>query len=176
MSAIDLFLLGCLAERSISAYDLANFILGNHIDEMVKISTPAVYKNLIKLGEKGFLEVQGSKAGKMPEKKIYSITGKGREELKSLLEKEAAKDLAFSMDFNCFILNLSKVTKAEAFKLLEEFKLGLSEKRRFMAEMTEFYSNVPFEGRAIMRQYRMVLDTLSRWLEGFMAEYANERP
>ncbi len=55
-SSIDLVLLGLVHDQPRAAYDLhKKHIEVRHLSEWVKISTPSVYKRVIKLQELGYL-------------------------------------------------------------------------------------------------------------------------
>lgn len=171
MSTINLFLLGFVLEKSRSAYELATFVEDHSIPRMIKISAPAVYKNLVKLSQEGYLDTLKVKEGEMPEKTIYSITGKGVELFYQLLEEYSRKQVKFHFDFNAVIISLDKVDKSKAQcylqNLLEEFHL----RKKLIEINREAFKDIPVEGRAIIRQFNMINNTLIEWLEVFMQEY-----
>lgn len=186
MSAIDLFLLGFFVEPAreidervklptrFSAYEIANFIGENELQEMIKISTPAVFKNLIAMAEKGYLVIETVRDGNFPEKKIYSITEKGRKYFRDLMKKISLSALKYRFDFNSFILNLDKITPGEAFNLLNVLKKEFEKKREFFQFIMKKYDFIPLTGRSIIRQSYMVNETMIKWITDFIEEYKNE--
>ena len=174
MSSINLFLLGFIIEKDWNAYELAKFLETHKLNSMIKISAPAIYKNLIKLAKKEYLKVNTVKESEMPEKKVYSITSKGKNYFHELMEKFATDKLKYHFDFNSFILNLDKIEKKERFilldKLMEQLK-GISE---FYDLCLKEYHYIRLTGRAIMKQHKMLNETMIKWLSEFIELYRNE--
>jgi len=171
MSTINLFLLGFIRERPRSAYEMANFIEDHNIPRMIKISAPAVYKNLIKLSREGYLETEKVKEGEMPEKTIYSITEKGQEFFYQLLEEYSRKQVKFHFDFNSVIISLDKIEKSEAEHYLRNLREEFYDRKKLIEKNMDLLKDIPTEGRAIIRQFYMINNTLIEWLEEFMEEY-----
>ena len=65
------------------------------------IADSTVYATLKNLKKRGFLEGTVEKAGNMPDRTIYSLTGKGKAELKETIKKSI---LQFSYDTNVFTI------------------------------------------------------------------------
>jgi DNA-binding PadR family transcriptional regulator len=171
MSTINLFLLGFIRERARSAYEMANFIEDHQIPRMIKISSPAVYKNLVKLAREGYLATEKVKEGEMPEKTIYSITPRGEERFYQLLEEYSKKQVKFHFDFNAVIISLDKLEKAEAERYLRNLRAEFYQRKALIEKNMDALSHIPVEGRAIIRQFSMINNTLIEWLEEFMEEY-----
>mgnify|MGYP001532015805 CR=1 FL=1 len=55
MATIDLIVLGMLKKEPLSAYDLQKLVEYRNISKWVKISTPSIYKKVIRLEEKGYI-------------------------------------------------------------------------------------------------------------------------
>jgi len=175
MSSINLFLLGLVKKKPISAYDLAKFIDENQLNQMIKISDPAVYKNLIKLKQKGLLRSKSTQTENMPEKTVYSITKKGEDNLNDLVTKYARQDFDIHFDFNSFIINLDFLSKEDAVKKLHDFKNVLLEKKKKYECFSKEFSTIPFVGKGIVKQFYKINDTLIDWLEEFTLEYLETR-
>jgi DNA-binding PadR family transcriptional regulator len=171
MSSIDLFLLGFLKEKPISAYDLAKKIKENQLDQMIKISTPAVYKNLLRLKQKGYIKARNLKAGNMPHKTSYSITEKGEIYFSSLMFEQSNKNFIAYFDFNSLIINLDLVSKKEALKMLDNFKKVLIQKREEHKRQKKQFSHAPFVGKSIIKQLDSGNETLIKWLKEFKDNY-----
>ena len=63
MSSIDLVLLGLLSRQEKSAYDLAKEIEQYELDSMIRLSIPAIYKNVKQMEGRGFLEHRETRRG-----------------------------------------------------------------------------------------------------------------
>lgn len=175
LSAINLVLLGFLMDESMSAYDLDKLIERDQIKEMVKISTPAIYKNLLKLKESGYLAAQAVKEGEMPEKTIYRITESGRQYLLELMYKYAGDPVKINFDFNALILNLNKIDKDKGLRMLESIRNSLHYRQKVLAEQMLSAGLLPLTGRAVIRQFQLVNQSLIDWIEELIPEYRREK-
>ena len=79
MSTVDLMLLGVLTKKPMNAYEMKKEMEIRNIQYWIKISSPSIYKNLVKLYKQGYIDGKTVRDGEMPEKTIYSINEKGRE-------------------------------------------------------------------------------------------------
>ena len=79
MSSIDLVVLGIVLEKPQSAYDIQKDVEYHNLSKWTKISVPSIYRKVLQLKEKGYLESDIVKGDKFADKAIYSITEKGKE-------------------------------------------------------------------------------------------------
>ncbi len=93
MNRYDLVILGFIAEKEASGYDIITTIKRRELDRWAKISTSTVYNRLPRLEKSGHLTGRIEKDGNRPERTLYTITEKGRTHLR----KEVVKHL---VDFN----------------------------------------------------------------------------
>jgi len=89
MNRYDLVLLGFIAERESSGYDIITTIKRRELDRWAKISTSTVYNRLLRLEKSECIKGRVERDGNRPERTIYAITSKGR----SHLRKEVVKHL-----------------------------------------------------------------------------------
>lgn len=171
MSSVDLFLLGFIIEKPRSAYELAKFINDNDLKEMIKISKASVFKKLLKMESSGHLQFETAKSGEMPEKKIYSVTEKGRQYFFELMKQNAQKEFKYHQDFNTFILNLSKMKKESGMKMLKKLRNSFEDKRKLYKNLLKENNTIPFEGRTIIRQIFLVNEAMITWIDELLPEY-----
>jgi DNA-binding PadR family transcriptional regulator len=171
MSSIDLFLLGFFFEKKWSAYELAKFIDAHNLREMIKISIPATYKNIVKMEKKGYLKIEPSGETKQPQKKIYSLTTRGREHFDHLITRLAGRDVRYHLDFNSVVLNLDKISKGRALSLLSRFRKTLIDKREYLRRAREEYAYLPMEATTLVEQIAMLNETMISWVDDFRARY-----
>lgn len=171
LSAINLVLLGFLMDEAMSAYDLDKLIARDNIKEMVKISTPAIYKNLLKLNESGYLAAQTIKEGEMPEKTVYRITDLGRQYFMELMYKYAGEKVKINFDINALIINLNKVDKDKALRMLENIRNGFYFQQKTLAEQLPAGQMLPLTGRTVIRQSQLVNQALVTWIEELIQEF-----
>ena len=167
-SAIDLIILGLLHNEPMSAYDLSKL---QGIYELVKISKPAIYKNVHRLNEKGFLKSSVAKIGRMPEKAIYTITENGKKHLLILMEQCVAGPIKFHFDFNAFILMIMVQPKEKAISLLSGLRHKLEENLSYLEKSSSQFSNLPFPIGSLASQHITLNKTLITWLQDFEVEF-----
>ena len=117
MSSIDLVILGIVLEKPQSAYDIQKDVDYHHFSRWTKISVPSIYRKVIQLNEKGYLNSDIVKGDKFADKAVYSITDKGRSYFEQLMDTYASEEVSLLFDFNVVITNLNKMDKEKALLL-----------------------------------------------------------
>jgi DNA-binding PadR family transcriptional regulator len=172
-SPINLWIMGLLMDHPRSAYDIARLVETDIIGRLLKVSVPAVYKNIKDLKRVGHLEMEKTRTGEMPEKKVYSVTETGKKYFLGLMEYYSANVLDFYFEFNTFLANIDKVDKESGLKMLSTLRDQFYRTKGWIVdhEQEARTRNVHFAGRAIIKQYRMILYTLIAWIEEVIDEY-----
>ena len=123
MSKNELAILGLLNEKAMHGYQINQEIKERQMDHWAKIALPSIYSSLTKLEESGIVEMETKKVGKMPERRVYSITAKGKAMLADLVEEfimcKEEPDMPFYMGV-AFICGLPKDRALTALKKREE--------------------------------------------------------
>ena len=88
--SIEIMILGALIERPMSAYEMDKTLEERNVRRWIRISSPSVYRNVIRLCDEGYADGTVVKEGEMPEKTVYTITDKGRERFAELMDEAAA--------------------------------------------------------------------------------------
>jgi DNA-binding PadR family transcriptional regulator len=171
VSSIDLVLLGLLARQERSAYDLAREIERYDLGGVVRLSIPAIYKNVKHLEERHFLESRETRQGEMPEKTIYSLTAQGRERFFTLMEKYAAEKVRYRFDFNSVILNLDSVPKNRREKLLRRLKQQLTAGREELAMSLKAWKEKSSTADLMLGQVELVSRALGEWIDHALKKY-----
>lgn len=85
---IKVLILYYLSLKSTHGYEIQKFIQVNHMDSWTKIQSGSIYYALAKLEKEGLIKLVAEVNVGAKSRKIYSITDKGREELKLLVNEE----------------------------------------------------------------------------------------
>ncbi len=172
-SAVNLWILGLLMDHPMSAYDTARIVETDIIGRLLKVSVPAVYKNIKELQRAGYLGMERTRAGEMPEKKVYSVTGNGKTYFLKLMRHFSSSLPEYYFEFNTFLANIDKVDKETGLKMLESLRDQFYRMKTWIVahEQEARARNVHFAGRAIIKQYRMIIYTLIQWSEEVIDEY-----
>jgi DNA-binding PadR family transcriptional regulator len=171
MSAINLLILGSVLNKDWSAYELAQFIETNDIDRLLKVSAPAIYRNLVKLAEQDYLAVRVTKEGEMPEKKIYSLTPSGRDYYYHLLQQVSTQQINYYFDLNTVIANLDNISGEQANTLIGNIREQLQSLAIIYEQAETKHRTYPLVVRALIRQQQMLNQTMLEWLDQFEATF-----
>lgn len=171
MAAIDLIVLGMIKKKPQSAYELQKNVEYRNISRWVKISTPSIYKKVIQLEAKGYLQSIIQKDGKMPEKAIYSITESGEKHFLYLMEENAGNMINVFLDFNAVIMNLDLVSDDLKQLLLEQIGNKISELKNTLEYNRQEKEHIPLIGKSILKQQYEIAVTLQEWIDNFKEEY-----
>ncbi len=173
MSTVNLLIVGLLLDKPMSAYEMAQIVEKQVIGRLIKISAPAVYKNIKKLHNEGYLIMEAVKEGEMPEKKIYTVTEEGKAYFLRLMEYYSSHLTDHYYEFNAFLINLNYVDKDTGLRMLANLKAQFGIMHGWIVEHEKeaVAHNVFFVGRAIIKQYRMVITTLLAWIDEVVEEY-----
>jgi DNA-binding PadR family transcriptional regulator len=172
MSTIDLMLLGALMEKPMNAYEMKKNMEFRNIKSWVKISSPSIYKNLVALKKKGYLEGETVREGEMPEKTIYSINEKGKSYFFSLMQRYSRDPGTIYIDFMAFVANLHIVEPLKGIELIKELQTSLSEKIGYIRSNIESRKEfIPYHAISILELYNKMYSLFYDWSEELLNEY-----
>ena len=92
-------LLGLIDKNPVNAYEIIKIIESMNVKWWYNIADSTVYATLRTLDKKGYIVGESEKNGNMPFRTVYSISDKGKEELRDTLKKSI---LSFDYDTNTF--------------------------------------------------------------------------
>ena len=168
MATIDLIVLGMLKKEPLSAYDIQKLVEYRNISKWVKISTPSIYKKVIQLEDKGFLQSVPVKESNMPEKAVYSLTDSGEQEFERLMQELSAQPIRIFLDFNAVIVNLDSLPAEKQSDCIVSIKRNVMELKSYLEENLrekEDAPEVPKIGLAVLRQQYALVQSMATWLD-----------
>lgn len=171
MSTIDLVILGIVAEKPQSAYDIQKDIEYHHLSRWTKISIPSIYRKVLQLSEKGYLRSDIVKGDRFADKAVYSITDEGKDYFNSLMQYYATQTVPLLFDFNVVIANLNKLNKDAALDLISKLKESITVSVGTNEEYLTEYSNISLVGKTIIEQQGLLYKTLLEWLDTFREQF-----
>lgn len=173
MSTIDLMLLGVLMKEPMNAYEIKKVMEYRRIKKWIKISSPSVYKNLVKLYKSGFLDGQLVREGEMPEKTVYTINDKGKKYFMRLMQKYSEEPGELHIDFSAFIANLCYVDRETGLKMIEDLQHSLACQRDCIKEeINKKINRASFYGMATIELHLQTYTMFCEWAEKFKKQYA----
>lgn len=176
MATIDLIVLGILKKESLSAYDIQKLVEYRNISKWVKISTPSIYKKVIQLEEKGYIESNIVKEGKMAEKAVYSLTGDGEIEFEKLMIGISSQPISIFLDFNAVIVNLTSLTPENQKSCLTNIEDNVKILKTYMEEnisMKENMPEIPETGMAVLQQQFILAQAIETWIASLKEGFEN---
>ena len=176
MPVIDLVILGMVLEGPRSAYDLQKDVEYHHFSRWTQISVPSVYRKVLELQKKGYLQSRSVKGERFSDKTVYAITDTGRKYFHEEMAACASRGAPLLLDCNVMVTNLNKVGREEGLALLatlrERIRTSAADNERYAAE----FADIPLVGRTIFDQQRLVYEALLKWLDGLEAALEKEPP
>lgn len=117
-------LLGIIYEKPLNAYEITKLLAYMNIKWWFNIADSTVYTTLKNLEKRGLIEGTIERIGNMPDRTIYSLTGKGKDKLKETIKESI---LQFSYDTNIFTIAafVMDILETEEKKELLEKRLGI---------------------------------------------------
>ena len=163
-------LLGLLMKRPISAYDLAKFVEAHDLQDIVRLSIPAIYKNLKKLESTSYLSSRSIKQGEMPEKTIYSIVESGKKYFYELMEKYTVQKIKYHFTFNSVVVNLDKIPRRKGMELALRIKAQIQGRKQQITKDLQQWQTISGMGNAVFKQLQMVNEALLHWIDVLLEE------
>lgn len=171
MSTIDLMLLGVLMQKPMNAYEMKKEMEDRSIQNWIKISSPSIYKNFLKLYKLGYVEGKVVREGEMPEKTIYSINEKGRRYFMRLMEQYSENPGRVYIDFCAFISNLQNLDYKSGLQMVERLQENLSIKRDSVNDQLTPEHRESFYATAVIELYSQMFELFCNWAEKFKEDY-----
>ena len=165
MATIDLIVLGMLKKEPLSAYDLQKLVEYRNISKWVKISTPSIYKKVIQLEEKGYISSHIEKEGKMPEKSVYSLTEKGKQQFEKLMLEISCKPINIFLDFNAVIVNLDSMSRERQQECLDNIESSMEVLKKYLEEnkydiVSGEFTRIPTDTKELTPEQRAEVDKI----------------
>jgi DNA-binding PadR family transcriptional regulator len=173
MSTIDLMLIGALMKKPMNAYEMKKNMEARNINSWVKISSPSIYKNLVALSRKGYLDSKIVKEGEMPEKTIYSVNEKGCSYFISMMDKYSKEPVMIYIDFAAFVANLHNVEPHMGIEMIKSLQSKLSEAReRIQSNIEAKKEFAPFYAMSILELYDKMYSLFFEWSKEIAKEFS----
>ncbi|WP_023975458.1 PadR family transcriptional regulator [Clostridium beijerinckii] len=168
MSSINLIILGYLQNKEKSAYEMVKEFEIWNLTKWLKISTPSIYKNIIKLCDNGYLNSRTVKEGEMPEKTLYSLNEKGNLYFSELMEESSKNIGNIYLEFNAFLVNIENLPEEKRKEYLKNFKDKAEERRAFVEPIYNYakhHNERSGSELLILDLYNEIYSVLQKWSE-----------
>lgn len=141
-------LLGIIYEKPLNAYEITKLLAYMNIKWWFNVADSTVYTTLKNLEKRGLIEGTTERIGNMPDRTIYSLTQKGRDELKESIKESI---LQFNYDTNIFTIaafnmdiletETQKDLLEKRLNILQSYLAGISEQNNetWKREVPDFH-------------------------------------
>lgn len=167
MSSIDLVILGIVLERPQSAYDIQKDVAYHQLSRWTRISVPSVYKKVLSLKDKGYLQSTRLPGERAADKAVYAITRAGIAYFEELMDVYVHRPVSFTFDFNVVITNLNKLDSDKALTYVQALRDSVAASAQDNETYAATYADIPLVGRTVFDQQRRLYRALLDWLDAF---------
>lgn len=171
ISRIDLMILGFLLERPMHGYEINQILSSDEMQSWVNLGRTTTYYSLAKLKKEGLVEEIVERQEDKPEKNVYHVTEKGREEFFNALSQMLASTERLYFDYNVglfFVNRLVRDKASEALKARLQFLEGwLIELKESMEEEKQL---LPMTWKAVTEHTQVLVQREVEWLGKFIEE------
>ncbi len=126
LSPLALVVLELLIEQDLHPYEMRQLLLARRRDLRVKITPGSLYRTVEKLAEEGLIEVvETSRAGKRPERTVYTLTDDGRDAFADRLRDMLVKPVYEYPQFATALTCMHSLDKNDAIAKLDQRRMEL---------------------------------------------------
>jgi Predicted transcriptional regulators len=175
MSTVDMIILGLLIKQPMNAYEMKKILEYRNVKAWTKLSSPAIYKNLLKLNQAGYIDGETVRDGGMPEKTIYTINDKGKDYFIQLMKHCSDNPGMVYIEFASFVVNLAAIDKKEGSEMLENLHVNIKERLDGIQEQLDIKGDASVLARSIIDLHIRMYEVFDKWIEDFKPIYENHK-
>lgn len=165
MSNAECLVLGLIKEGYRYGHELDRVVEQRDIRRWVKISRVAIYQVLDRLTQRGWVEAGVERAGRMPERTVYTLTPDGEAALRQMVREGLASDEPVRFEYSVALSQLGVLPPEEALAQLEKRRETIRAYRRHLeADTRHGARHLPIGPRALMRHSRAFYRLEESWL------------
>ncbi len=170
MTNAEIAVLGLVAEKPRHGYELNRAIKEKGIRYWAEIGFSSIYYVLSRLEEKGLVESRIESPGSVPARKVFAVTKRGKEQLKSSIMEILSHPKRRFSDVDLGMSNLMILTREEA---LDCFKSYLDHLMGEESELKGFWQtlggeDLPFYMTALFTRPLMHRQVEIEWVKEFI--------
>ena len=168
-----LVILGVLryAGRPMHGYEIKKKLEEWAIGEYAQFSYGSIYYNLERMEKEGLVESKVVKNSRRPERKLYSLTDRGEEELIRLLRKNYFEVERIYYPFDVGVSLMPLLPWEEVLEALKvRIRIAKEHIEGLRREKAEFQGKIPFFALAIFDHYIYHFEAEKKWLEELKRE------
>ncbi|MBN1487010.1 MAG: PadR family transcriptional regulator [Anaerolineae bacterium] len=167
------FILGLLAQQPMSGYDIKR--LSESLSWLIGgLSYGSLYPALHALLQEGLVEVDVVQNEDRPPRKVYSLTNKGKQVIKSWGSQPIKKEASLKDFVMCLFMG-SNLPLSSLEEHIRQRKLQVRQHRDTLVQMMERESNIVDLGHRMAMGYGLAIANAElAWLESMLAELSKD--
>lgn len=166
-----LIILGILSSKPMHGYEIKKQLEEWAVEEYVQISYGSIYYNLERMEKEGLVRGESVKNSRRPERRLYSITERGREELAKLLRRNYFEVEREYYPFDVGVSLMPLMPREEVLEALEKrIRVAEEHLEELRREKEQMKGRIPFFALAVIDHYLYHLEAEKRWLEELRGE------
>ncbi|MFA4860203.1 PadR family transcriptional regulator [Methanoregula sp.] len=176
LSNMEAVLLGLLTEKPMHPYEIEKNVVDRDMRGWTEISMSSIYKVLGKLEKKLLVDVKIEQATTGIQRKVYTITDRGRMEVKEKVQELVSEIPVIIYPVELGLHNLHLLSGAESEEALSSYIRSIDRQLDCFTGLETYLKNdtsCPFYriALAIRRQY--ILRAEREWARSFLSEVKN---
>lgn len=171
MTKNELVVLGLLREKPMHGYQLYQEIERREMEHWAQVNLASIYNTLSRLQRNKLIQGKEERPGKMPERRVYHITPKGKKRLVELVEMALNEQKMPQDSFMVGVAFLHVLSKGKVLDSLSKKKEHLHNIiHRVKKLYHEVHKDVPFNWRFIFQEGVSHLKTHIELVEKLMGQ------
>ncbi|MDP3025722.1 MAG: PadR family transcriptional regulator [candidate division Zixibacteria bacterium] len=153
MTKNELVVLGLLGEKPMYGYQLYQEIERREMEHWAQVNLASIYNTLNILQKDKLIEGKGERPGKMPERKVYHITARGKKRLGELVEMALNEQ---KMPEDSFIVGVAFLQGLSKEKILDALSKKKGQLRKVIERIEKIYQEgcckMPYNWKFILEK------------------------
>lgn len=170
--SIELMVLGVLMEGPASAYDVDKSLEQRNLRRWISVSTPSVYRHLLKLSDAGMIDGETVREGLAPEKTVYQINAEGRERFKALMDDIAGESARIGFPFLPVVANLRHLDIRSRKEIIRSIRDEYAAKAVVVRQRVDDYTTP--DARVSMELYVRAYELVAEWMDEVERKFTRE--
>ena len=153
MTKNELVVLGLLGEKPMYGYQLYQEVERREMEHWAQVNLASIYNTLNHLQKDKLIQGKGERPGKMPERKVYHITSKGRKRLEDLVQMALNEQ---KMPQDSFVVGVAFLQGLSKEKILDSLSKKKVQLRKVIEKIEKIYQEgcckMPFNWKFILEK------------------------
>lgn len=153
MTKNELVVLGLLGEKPMYGYQLYQEVEKREMEHWAQVNLASIYNTLNRLQKDKLILGKGERPGKMPERKVYHITSKGKKRLEDLVQMALNEQ---KMPQDSFVVGVAFLQGLSKEKILDSLSKKKEQLRKVIEKIEKIYQEgcckMPYNWKFILEK------------------------